>query len=73
MSGANPDVYMEVRYAWGKGVQALLIAREGEELALDVKTHKCVFYKNINDLRIKLSDFMARLMSSGQQRGGHIR
>jgi hypothetical protein len=29
MTGANPNVYLEVGYAWGKGVPTLLLAKEG--------------------------------------------
>ena len=44
MTGANPNVYLEVGYAWGKEVPVLLVARKGEPLQFDVKTHKCVYY-----------------------------
>jgi len=73
MTGSNPNVYLEVGYAWGREVQTLLIAREGENLQFDVKTHRCLFYKNINHLRKQLTDFMERLMSTGQHRASHVR
>jgi hypothetical protein len=62
MTGSNPNVYLEVGFAWGKGVQTLLVAREGEELKFDVKTHRCLYYKSITHLRKQLTDFMARLV-----------
>ena len=68
MTGSNPNVYLEVGYAWGKGVQTLLVARAGEELKFDVKMHNCLYYKNINDLRKQLTDFMARLMATADDR-----
>lgn len=61
MTGANPNVYLEVGYAWGKGKDTLLIARTGEELEFDVLTHKCIYYRNISDLRKKLRTFLADL------------
>jgi hypothetical protein len=61
MTGANPNVYLEVGYAWGKDVPTLLIAKEGEELQFDVRTHRCIFYKNIVHLRKQLLDLMPRL------------
>ncbi|MFH1680952.1 MAG: hypothetical protein ABIH26_09950 [Candidatus Eisenbacteria bacterium] len=61
MTGANPNVYLEVGYAWGKGVPTLLLAREGQELQFDVRTHRCIFYKNISHLRKRLSDEMPKL------------
>ena len=61
MSGANPNVYLEVGYAWGKGVPTLLIAREGEDLTFDVRAQKCVFYKNIMHLRRQLTTVLSKL------------
>lgn len=63
VTGANPNVYLEVGYAWGKGVPTLLIAKEGQDLQFDVRTHRCIFYKNISNLKIQLSDIMPRLIS----------
>jgi hypothetical protein len=63
MSGANPNVYLEVGYAWGKGVPTLLVARDGEELKFDVKTHRCVYYKNIAHLRRQLAELLPQLIA----------
>jgi len=64
MTGANPNVYLEVGYAWGKGVPTLLIAREGQELKFDVRSHRCIYYKNISHLRRQLSDLMPKLTAT---------
>lgn len=64
MTGSNPNVYLEVGYAWGKGIPTLLVAREGEELKFDVKSQKCIYYRNINHLRKQLMQFMLRLVDS---------
>lgn len=61
LTGANPNVYLEVGYAWGKEVPVLLVARKGEQLQFDVKTHKCVYYKNISDLKKQLLALMPEL------------
>lgn len=61
MTGANPNVYLEVGYAWGKGVPTLLVAREGEELRFDVRTQKCIYYKNISSLRKQLAAILIKL------------
>ncbi len=37
LSGANPNVYLEVGYAWGKGRPTILLASKVEELAFDVR------------------------------------
>jgi hypothetical protein len=61
VTGANPNVYLEVGYAWGKGVPTLLVAKNGEELLFDVRTHRCIYYTNISDLRRQLSQLMPEL------------
>ena len=40
----RPNVYLEVGYAWGKGVPVIFVARKGEKLPFDVSTHRCIFY-----------------------------
>lgn len=54
LSGANANVYLEVGYAWGKNVNTLLLCRNVDELKFDVKSHRCLVYSSINDLRKKL-------------------
>jgi hypothetical protein len=63
VTGANPNVYLEVGYAWGKGVPTLLVAKEGQELQFDVRTHKCLYYRNISELRRKMSGLMPKLLA----------
>jgi hypothetical protein len=54
LTGANPNVYLEVGYAWGKNRPTLLIAKNNDELKFDVKGQRCIIYKNIADLVKKL-------------------
>jgi len=61
LTRSNPNVYLEVGFAWGKGVPTLLIAKKGEELHFDVKTQRCIFYTNISDLKKQLSALMPKL------------
>jgi hypothetical protein len=70
ITGANPNVYLEVGYAWGKNVPTLLVARDGEELEFDVRTHKCIYYKNISHLRRQLVELMPKLTAQAQSDGG---
>lgn len=56
LSGANANVYLEVGYAWGRNVNALLICKNIDELKFDVKGQRCVVYSSINDLKKKLSE-----------------
>jgi hypothetical protein len=50
MSTARPNVYLEVGYAWGKGIPVIFVARHGEELHFDVSRHRCIYYKSIRQL-----------------------
>jgi len=54
VTGGNPNVYLEVGYAWGKGRPTLLLAKKGEDLKFDVQGQRCIIYKNINDLATNL-------------------
>lgn len=61
MTGANPNVYLEVGYAWGKDRQTLLLAKSGVNLEFDAKGHRCIFYQSIKDLEGKIQKEMAEL------------
>jgi len=55
LSGANPNVYLEVGYAWGRGVPTILLCGAVEELAFDVRGEKCLLFKSIKALETALS------------------
>jgi hypothetical protein len=44
LTEGRPNVYLEVGYAWGRGVPVIFVARKGESLHFDVSTHRCIFY-----------------------------
>ena len=44
LTGANPNVYLEVGYAWALKVPTVLVARHPDELRFDVKGHRCLMY-----------------------------
>jgi hypothetical protein len=44
LTEGRPNVYLEVGYAWGRGVPVIFVARKGEKLHFDVSTHRCIFY-----------------------------
>jgi hypothetical protein len=46
LSTANPNVYLEVGYAWGKGIPTVLLAREAADLRFDLKGQRCLVYNN---------------------------
>jgi hypothetical protein len=55
LTGENPNVYLEVGYAWGVGVPTVLVCRAGTQLKFDIYTQKCLFYGRIQDLEAKLT------------------
>jgi hypothetical protein len=63
LSGSNPNVYLEVGYAWGKGRPTILLAPKVEELAFDVQGHRCLIYDNIRDLEAQLTRKLASLQT----------
>lgn len=54
LSYANPNVYLEVGYAWGRGKKTVLMVRDKEELKFDVRGQRCLVYTRIKDLEDKL-------------------
>jgi hypothetical protein len=44
LTGANPNVYLEVGYAWALKVPTVLVAKHPDELRFDVKGHRCLMY-----------------------------
>ena len=55
LTGANPNVYLEVGYTWGCGVPTILIVRYTnnweKHLEFDVRDQRCLPYKKIKDLQ----------------------
>jgi hypothetical protein len=64
LTGANPNVYLEVGYAWGKNRPTLLIAKQGDELKFDVQGQRCVLYETIRDLEQQLAKDLSTLSSA---------
>jgi hypothetical protein len=54
LSDANPNVYLEVGYAWGCSRPTVLIVQNTTELKFDVRGQRCLEYKSIRDLETKL-------------------
>ncbi len=50
LSGANPNVYLEVGYAWGKERPTILLVKNEQELRFDVRGQRCLKYERIKDL-----------------------
>lgn len=61
LSTANPNVYLEVGYAWGRGKPTILLVRDVKELRFDVQAHRCVVYRSIRELETLLAQELARV------------
>lgn len=65
LTGANPNVYLEVGFAWGKGIPTILILEEKHELHLDVRGQRCLMYSTIRSLEEKLTKEIQNLLRNG--------
>jgi hypothetical protein len=50
LSTANPNVYLEVGYAWGRDIPTVLLVRDTTELRFDVRGQRCLVYNSIRHL-----------------------
>ncbi len=62
LSTGNPNVYLEVGYAWGKGIPTVLLAREAADLRFDVKGQRCLLYDSIRKLEASLTSELKVLL-----------
>jgi hypothetical protein len=68
LSAANPNVYLEVGYAWGCGRPTILIVHDTSELKFDVKSQRCLKYKSIKHLEEILGNELKSLIGSSSDR-----
>jgi len=66
LTAANPNVYLEVGYAWGRGVNTVLLVAQGDELKFDVRTQRCLVFRNIRHLEELLTSELRSLTVSPQ-------
>jgi hypothetical protein len=61
LTDANPNVYLEIGYAWGSGIPTVLVVRnsdgagQSELLKFDVRGQRCLVYKRIKELEDSLT------------------
>ncbi len=65
MTDANPNVYLEVGYAWGVGVPTVLVAKSVDHLKFDVRGQRCLPYKKIKELEESLTSELRGLRKGG--------
>ncbi|MBZ5686526.1 MAG: nucleoside 2-deoxyribosyltransferase [Acidobacteriia bacterium] len=61
LTGANPNVYLEVGYAWGKARPTVLVINKSDELRFDVHGQRCLRYQSIKHLENQLSNELKNL------------
>lgn len=61
LSTANPNVYLEVGYAWGCKKPTILTVRQTEDLKFDVRGQRCLVYKSIKALEDMLRNELVKL------------
>lgn len=62
LTGANPNVYLEVGYAWAAEVPTVLLRREESELMFDVRGERCLSYGSIKELETTLTAELGQLL-----------
>jgi hypothetical protein len=66
LTGDNPNVFLEVGYAWGKDRPTVLVVKPGkQQLRFDVQGQRCIKYKNIRNLEDLLTKMLSDLKSDG--------
>jgi hypothetical protein len=65
LTDANPNVYLEVGYAWGVGVPTVLLVNDPAHLKFDVRGQRCLIYKKITELKTGLKKELGRFGKKG--------
>ena len=61
VSQPNPNVYLEIGYAWGRRKDVILAANNSCSLPFDIRGHRCLKYEIIRDLEKQLEKMLADL------------
>jgi hypothetical protein len=61
LTGANPNVFLEVGYAWGKARPTVLVIKKAEQMRFDVQGQRCLQYQSIKDLETRLTNELKNL------------
>lgn len=64
LSDANPNVYLEVGYAWGLKIPCMLMCSRKTDLKFDLQGERCLFYSSIMELEKSLSAELAALAAT---------
>lgn len=62
LDNSNPNVYLEVGYAWGVGTPVILVLHENEKPPFDVQGARLLLYKRIHQLKDLLTKEIRNLI-----------
>lgn len=62
---ANPNVTLEIGYAWGRGIPTVLLIKNVEEIPFDLRGQKFIIYDSIRNLEDALSEELNQLLENG--------
>jgi hypothetical protein len=67
LTGDNPNVFLEVGYAWGKGRPTVLVVKDEpkKKLRFDVQGQRCIKYRSIKSLETSLTKMLKDLREDG--------
>jgi hypothetical protein len=65
LDGVNPNVSLEVGYAWGNKVPTILLIKDTSQLPFDLKGQKCIVYDSIRGLEKSLATELNELIGKG--------
>lgn len=65
LNESNPNVFLEVGFAWAKEKPTILLLKSGLDLPFDIRGQRCIMYKSIAELRKLLESELVSLKSEG--------
>ena len=65
LNESNPNVFLEIGFAWAKDKPTILLLKKGSELPFDVRGQRCLIYKSIHELRQSLERELITLKADG--------
>jgi hypothetical protein len=64
LDDANPNVYLEVGYAWGVGIPTILVLHEEQQAPFDVQGARLLMYKRMHLLKQQLAQEIQHLLKN---------
>lgn len=65
LTNADPGVYLQLGYAWGKGIPTILLLKEGETFYFEIPDD-VICYQKIKDVEMSISEALDKLKADGK-------